>query len=279
MAYRYPEGQPVRYAFSFDMKAQGMERFRETSEGVIHVMNEGTFGDGFVRLRIRRQETSRKRVEIAKNRQSTDRSISDIYPHLSPNVIRQDPADVRFSFPVDACGRFAIREETPFHFLFYDSLCHFLPAFSRNPAAVGGTWKTYVPVILGFRYMNNEFTLNVENKLEKVLRLSDGRRAARVSFTFSGRFDTAEDPYAVRFSDAFRSEQRIVNEVMGGGEAVFDLDAGLVLWKRLTVKVVESRSREVIRELGEKDGRRLTRTDWEKDENRYEVNETWKLLP
>ena len=278
LAFRYPEKVPVRYAFRFSMKSMGTERSNEAAEGVVHIFNEGVFEKGFNSLRIRRQETKRRRVEVTRGVETVDSSLNDIFMRLSPNMIRQDPADPRFSFPVDAYGRFAVREETPFHHLFYDSLCYFLPAMSPKGAAVGETWTARIPVILGFRYASNEFTIEALHTLDEVVRLANGHKAARITFTFSGCFDTAADPYAVRFTDAFRSDQRIINKVEGSGKSVFDIDLGLVLWKDMSFKVTETRSRSTTRSLGQKEGRAVSETKWQTDETVYDVREAWSYI-
>jgi hypothetical protein len=260
------------------MSTTGAERSNEVSRGVIHVINEGAFGDEFNRLRVRRQETERKRVERTRVGETIDSSIRDIYPQLSPNIIRQDPADPRFTFPVDFYGRFAVRNETPFHFLFYDSLAYFLPAMNRKDAAVGEEWSAYVPVILGFKYMSNEFAIKAAHKIEQVVQLPNGHKAARIILTVAGRFDTAEDPYATRFTDAFRSGQHLVNTVQGSGAALFDMDLGLVIWKNLSFRVTEERSYEKVTRLSENSDKKVTQNVWQTDKSVYDVKESWRYV-
>ena len=278
LVFKYPENVPVRYAFKFSMSTTGAERSNEVSQGVFHIVNEGTFGDEFNRLRIRRQETERKRVEKTRVGETIESTIRDVYPQLSPNLIRQDPADTRFTFPVDFYGRFAVTNETPCHFLFYDSLACFLPAMNRKDVTVGEEWNAYVPVILGFKYVSNEFAMKVAHKIEQVVQLPNGHKAARIVFTIAGRFDTGEDPYATRFTDAFRSGQHILNTVEGSGAALFDMDIGLVVWKKLSFKVTEERSYETVKRLGGNSDNRSSQNIWQTDKSVYNVKESWRYV-
>ncbi|MBN1808674.1 MAG: hypothetical protein JW909_06365 [Planctomycetes bacterium] len=279
IAYRYPEKKSVRYAFRMRMTTQGEARATENAEGFVHIVNHGASEGDFTRLRIRRQETKRRRVEVARRVESIDTAIRDVFPPLSPNVIRQDPADIQFTFPVDVFGRFAVKQDTPFHYMFYDSLCYFMPAFDKKGAETGQSWRISIPVILGFRYASNEFTIKADHRIDEIMRLANGHRAARVSVAFAGRFDTAEDPYAVRFSDAVRSEQRIVNSVAGTCDAVFDLDMGLLLWKAVSFKVIDSRSHEKTVPAGVQNGRKVTKTVWDTNEVIHEIQESWRYVP
>ena len=76
----------------------------------------------------------------------------------------------------------------------------------------------------------------------------------------------------------FADLQRVTNDVSGSGEAFFDLDIGLVVWKSISFKMVGSQSREIVKNFGQKGERNITSTTWKKDETIYEVEEVWRYI-
>jgi hypothetical protein len=149
---------------------------------------------------------------------------------------------------------------------------------NRKDVTVGEEWNAYVPVILGFKYMSNEFAIKAAHKIDQIVQLPNGHKAARVAFTVTGRFDTGQDPYATRFTDAFRSSQHILNTVEGSGAALFDMDVGLVVWKRLSFKVTEERSYETVKKLRGNSDDKSSQNIWQTDKSLYDVKVSWRYV-
>lgn len=274
LAWRLPENTPLNYLFRFSARTRGGMVLNEESEGIVHIINEGRTNEQFMRVVLRRQELKRKQVEYRRGRQIIETKLRDFQPWISPNTLKAQPASSQVAHPVDDCWRFGIREGTPFHFLFYDSLTYLLPAFIQKEVSPGEEWSVRIPVIVNRAHNRNEFPLKCTHRLERLLRLPGGRLGADVSFTVEGRFDTSGEDYAHRFDDAFRSNQRIVNTVTGEGRVLFDADAGLLVWKeiRYTVDVTRA-SAKTTRSAGGK----VARTDWEETTDRMEVEAVWRL--
>lgn len=272
IAWRLPEDMPIQYKYRYSQQARGTVSLKEAAEGIISVTKEGEMEQGFSNLYFSCRETNRRRVEVVRNRQIINNKPRHASPAISPNVIRDKANPSILLYPVDKYWRFGVREQSPFHYLVNDTLAYLLPAFAPRKVVPGDEWTVRLPVIMGTIYGNNEFTLTCTHRLERFVSLPSGHDAAEISFTIEGSFDTSQEPYARRFSDAVRSSRRLVQNVDGAGRALFDLAAGILVWKELQYHISSTTSRERIeRDLS----RKKSITYWEDQTYEADTRVTW----
>lgn len=243
LRYRLAAGQHLRYELNFRWNFDGADKAR-IDEKVRGVIDQRCLGElprhaeapadrppfymvNFLcrqveRLRRERTEKGRDLAPVTAAR--------EVVPQITPEPnMFYDPESNRVCVAFDCRGKIGYQDATRFHRLAYDSLIYLLPVLPAGRVRRGDRWSVEVPVYAGAQYVRNEFPLKAEFRLSR-LRVRDGRQLAEMSWELQGVFDTQR--CAGRFQPAFHNRSRIVHEIKGSGEAVFDVGQGVLISKK-----------------------------------------------
>lgn len=267
LSYTRKPGQLDRYRASFKLKRTGSAWMEEEVEQVIYDETVSRDEEGRFQVAFRRRDLTRTARRQGRKGQIVEDVPLDRDPEITPNffVERGTP---RNYYVISPRGLFAMRKrhdplnpeeerfQYPFHYVAGESLAFLLPVLPEKgkKLGVGGRWTVELPVIVGRSYGRNDFALEVEHTVESVVELGGGRKCVVIDFKFKGLFDSGDEKFAKRFTDAERTRRKSRCEVTGQGKVYFDPVLGKALWKTLDYTVASRYGRKVLLPRGEKTG-------------------------
>ena len=275
---KYAEGVQQRYEMVTAYRATGESSVRENARSVLYRQPIGTTAGKYMNLYLRRRDLSRRRTErTMRGHVIVETSPLDLQPVLSPLENRIVTKQGQHLYPCDDRRRFAFTEERPFHQLNYISIGFFFPILPKAPVTTGDAWSGgRLRAMIGFKYYwNNDFPLRSAHTLRE-FRSVNGHTVAVIDYEFSGHFDSAEVPE--RFTEDWRSQGRVTHDVSGDGTAYFDVDAGVVIWKRDRGSVRVTREFHGMARTKTTGARKTTTTDTDVVVTKTQVDITQRLM-
>lgn len=188
-------------------------------------------------LTLRRVYRDRKRWEVLENGKKVERVLPTGV--LDPVDLGHSPENIGgfHCHAFDPQQRLALRAEgeaSPPYVFERDAVHFFFPCFSKNEVSPGRTWRfrniqALLPVPHGHQgaILPTQFPLFLECGLREV-RQTGAERVAIIDYHFSGKFDSAADPFRARFPVNFHQEMRLIHALSGKGSIEFDLVRGRV---------------------------------------------------
>lgn len=247
IALRRRPGKERYYTATYERSQNGRNNFKESGAfylAVLCVKHDPESKLDF--LALRRVYRERKRREWLANGKKVDRILPKNV--LTPVVLGpySEPVAGYDCYAFDAQNRLAMRKEgnhTPPYILQYDSFHFLFPCFSAKPKAPGDTWRftrleAMLPILYGTRgtVYPTQFPLHLECGLREVKQTPTAKIAV-VDYYFSGRFDSAAEPFRRRFPEIFHRDMRIIHVVNGAGTVEVDLERGRLISKVETVLI------------------------------------------
>ncbi len=265
LRYRRPSGKVDRYQAKYRVRIRQKdfgERRRPGSGGKgtqklsrdkfesdedataeLSVYYTGKTANGrFDRVVIRRRNTKREVLEVAPNGtvKHNKRPGPPYQPLVTPNFEAEPTARGQYYIAMDDLGRIARREETPYHYVWYDSLCYMFPIFPKDEIKLGQRWQYEMPVIVGRQYSANEMNLKVAFTFTDLRSVRSGKRDvfyAVIKYDYYGSLDTRHPGYGKRLPPKAPNVHWRRFAVEGEGKAYFDVEAGKVAWKRESYRI------------------------------------------
>jgi hypothetical protein len=214
------------------------------------------------RVIILKREEKRDLLEVrpkaARDRRVTRKDHTrNEQPEITPNA---EPVPGRRGFryiQINELGQIARATRTPFHYVFYDSLCYFWPVLPKYDVRPGDRWAWDVPVIVGREFSNNLMSLHARFHFVEVGRLSsrggaNGPLVAVIDYSYYGSLDTGVQMDATKMPSNAPGLLWRRHAVEGEGRAYLDIENGKIIWKSEKYSsVIEQKTASVTRKADE----------------------------
>jgi len=126
------------------------------------------------------------------------------------------------------------------HVLLYDSPHYFFPLFPVRAVAPGETWAFEVlfiiPQSMNGSILPTQFPIRVTSKLRQLVGEGE-QQTALIDYTAEGEFDSSQDPFKDRFSEAFHATNRIIHRVKNTGTLRLLIAPGILSEKQENLTV------------------------------------------
>jgi hypothetical protein len=250
-----------------------------SAELVYYSTGKTTGRESFDRVVIRREEKKRKFLEISAKGKVTRKNLprGARQPVITPNFDAEPGTKGVQFIPFDELGRIALRRETPFHYVVYDSLCYLFPVFVVGEVRLGDRWSCKTPVIVGQEFSNNRFRLHANfhfADLRKIVRPGGEALCAVIEYTYHGLLDTDNPGDAKKLPKGATGLLWRRYVVEGEGMAYFHLERGKVLWKRESYTVT-TESKIIAATSEEERGEEAKKNDKPKIKHTQTENKMW----
>jgi hypothetical protein len=286
LRFKYEPDRVLRYDVDFRARTDGLGEMDDAVRAVVYYHCLGTVdtekGAGFHKVNITRRELTRNKKEVdAKGRRVPPvTAVRTSEPDITENYAYDAKRNKNY-FPIDERGVFGLSAKRPFHRVWYDSVIYLLPVLPPGKVRAGSTWTQDLPVYTSAGYIppageyrrGNDFKLTFRGRVDRVYERSD-QAIAQISWSCSGTFDT--QAYYERFPPNFHNRQRLIHEVAGKGQAVFNVTHGVIASQsgQLTVSIIH----RMLVSKRNRDGQ-VVEDRWEEDINRHMLHYKCRLLP
>ncbi len=269
LRFRREVGPPDRYQAQYTVRIRNDLQRDETVSAEISYYYPGKEKDPLPddRVIIWKQETKKDLLEVRPKapaeRRVTRRDIpSSGQPSVTPNT-EAEPGRRGYRFiRFNELGQMRRATATPFHFVWYDSLCYFWPVLPRHTVRPGDRWTWDVPVIVGMAFTNNLMSLHASFHFVEMQRLEvrggqPGPLVALIEYSYYGLLDTGAPVDAAKMPPNTPGLLWRRHAVEGEGRAYFDVERGKVVWKSEKYTItIEAKTVSVTRKEEDKAGRR-----------------------
>jgi hypothetical protein len=264
LRFRREVGPPDRYQAKYNIRYRNDLLIDETITAELSYYSAGKEKGPPVRdqVIIWKQEEKRNLLEVRPKASNERRVVRKdharkMQPIITPNT--QAVAGRRgYRFVrINELGQIARSTATPFHFVYYDSLCYFWPVLPKYEVRPGDRWAWDMPVVVGREFSNNLMSLHAHFHFVEMGRLrgrggANGPLVAVLDYTYYGSLDTGDPLDAAKVPPNTPGLLWRRNAVEGEGRAYLDVERGRIIWKREKYSaVIEHKTASVTRKEDE----------------------------
>jgi hypothetical protein len=268
LRFRREVGPPDRYQAQYSVRIRNDLQVDETvtAELSYYCSGKEKGPPAHDRVIIWKQEAKRDLLEVrpkaSRERRVTRRDTTRNWqPFVTPNTEAEPGRGGLRYIRFNELGQMLRATTTPYHFVWYDSLCYFWPVLPEHQVRPGDRWMWDVPVIVGREFTNNLMSLHARFhfvELQKSTGRSgaDGPPVAVIEYTYFGLLDTGVPIDATKVPPNTPGLLWRRHAVEGEGRAYFDVEHGKVIWKSEKYTVtVERKTVSVTRKEEDKERR------------------------
>jgi len=240
LRFRREVGPPDRYKARYSIRVRNDLLADETvTAGLFYYCSGKEEGPpAHDRVVIWKQEEKRDILEVrpkaARDRRVKRRSNTRSWqPVVTPNTGAEPGKRGLRYLRVNDLGQILRATATPFHFVWYDSLCYFWPVLPKHEVRPGDRWAWDVPVVVGREFSNNLMSLHARFHFVEMGRLAGrgGADVAVIEYTYYGLLDTGDPIDAAKMPPNTPGLLWRRHAVEGKGLAYLDVERGNVIWK------------------------------------------------
>ena len=240
LRFRREVGPPDRYQAKYSIRVRNDLLVDETvTAGLFYYCTGKEEGPpAHDRVVIWKQEEERDSLEVmpkaARDRRVKRRSNTRPWqPVVTPNTGAEPGKRGLRYLRVNDLGQILRATKTPFHFVWYDSLCYFWPVLPKHEVKPGDRWAWDVPVIVGREFTNNLMSLHARFHFVGMGTLAGrgGANVAVIEYTYYGVLDTGDPIDAAKMPPNTPGLLWRRHGIEGKGLAYLDVDCGKVVWK------------------------------------------------
>jgi hypothetical protein len=272
LRFRREVGSPDRYQAKYSIRVRNDLQIDETVTAELSYYCSGKEEGPPPRDRviIWKQETERDLLEVRpkapRDRQAVRKDHTRNWqPVLTPNTGAEPGRRGYRYIRINELGQILRAKATPFHFVYYDSLCYFWPVLPKHKVRPGDRWAWDVPVIVGREFTNNLMSLHARFHFVEMGRLrgrggADGPTVAVIDYSYYGLLDTGVPIDATKMPPNTPGLLWRRHAVEGEGRAYLDIKRGKIIWKsEKYTATVEQKTVSVTRKAEDESRRKATR--------------------
>jgi len=243
LRFRREVGPPDRYKARYSIRVRNDLQADETATaGLFYYCSGKEEGPpAHDRVVMWKQEEERNVLEVRpkapRDRRVKRRSNARSWqPVVTPNTEAEPGKRGLRYLRVNDLGQILRATRTPFHFVWYDSLCYFWPVLPRHEVRPGDRWAWDVPVIVGREFSNNLMSLHARFHFVEMGRLAGrggagGPAVAVIEYSYYGLLDTGDPIDAAKMPPNSPGLLWRRHAVEGKGLAYLDVEGGKMIWK------------------------------------------------